>query len=469
MKSTPFHLHRLILILTAGYLLTVSCTAAAAGTALRLDVKGGIGPATRDYVLNGIEYAQETGAEVVILEMDTPGGLDSAMRDIIKGILASSVPVVTYVSPSGSRAASAGTYILYASHVAAMAPATTLGAATPVQIGGGAPSPPIPGDEQDDGADQTADDIDTDPLEDDSPRLSGTAMERKAVNDAAAYIRGLAELRSRNAEWAERAVREAVSLTAEAALEKNVIDIIAVNVPELMEGINGMPVTLGNKAVDISTDNLMVENYEPDWRTRLLMVITDPNIAYLLMLVGVYGLMLEGYNPGAFVPGIVGAICLLLALFAFQVLPVNYAGLGLIALGIALMIAEAFAPSFGALGLGGIAAFVFGSVILMDTDVPGFTISRALIATVATVGGVLLLALVLFLIRSRRRRVTSGAAGMLGEAAEVLENFSTTGAVLVRGERWQAKTSRPVAKGQVVRVTDFNGLVLKVEPQDGQA
>ena len=313
MGSTPFHLHRLILILTAGYLLTVSCTAAAAGTALRLDVKGGIGPATRDYVLNGIEYAQESGAEVVILEMDTPGGLDSAMRDIIKGILASSVPVVTYVSPSGSRAASAGTYILYASHVAAMAPATTLGAATPVQIGGGAPSPPIPGDEQDDGADQTADDIDADPLEDDSPRLSGTAMERKAVNDAAADIRGLAELRSRNAEWAERAVREAVSLTAEAALEKNVIDIIAVNVPELMEGINGMPVTLGNKAVDISTDNLMVENYEPDWRTRLLMVITDPNIAYLLMLVSVYGLMLEGYNPGAFVPGIVGAICRLLA------------------------------------------------------------------------------------------------------------------------------------------------------------
>ena len=468
MKSILFRPHRLSWALTACCLLTVSC-AAAAGTALRLEVKGGIGPATRDYVLNGIEYARETGAEIVLLEMDTPGGLDSAMRDIIKGILGSSVPVVTYVSPSGSRAASAGTYVLYASHVAAMAPATTLGAATPVQIGGGAPSPPIPGGEQDEEGDQTADAEDADAPEDDSPELSGTAMERKAVNDAAAYIRGLAELRGRNAEWAERAVREAVSLTAEAALEKNVIDVIAVNVPELMEAINGMPVTLGNKAVDISTDNLMVEIYEPDWRTRLLMVITDPNIAYLLMLVGVYGLMLEGYNPGAFVPGIVGAICLLLALFAFQLLPVNYAGLGLIALGIALMIAEAFAPSFGALGLGGIVAFVFGSVILMDTDVPGFSISRALIATVAAVGGMLLLALVLFLIRSRRRRVTSGAAGMLGETAEVLENFSTTGAVLVRGERWRAKASRPVAKGQVVRVTDFTGLVLKVEPQDGQA
>lgn len=468
MKSILFRPHRLSWALTACCLLTVSC-AAAAGTALRLEVKGGIGPATRDYVLNGIEYARETGAEIVLLEMDTPGGLDSAMRDIIKGILGSSVPVVTYVSPSGSRAASAGTYILYASHVAAMAPATTLGAATPVQIGGGAPSPPIPGGEQDEEGDQTADAEDADAPEDDSPELSGTAMERKAVNDAAAYIRGLAELRGRNAEWAERAVREAVSLTAEAALEKNVIDVIAVNVPELMEAINGMPVTLGNKAVDISTDNLMVKIYEPDWRTRLLMVITDPNIAYLLMLVGVYGLMLEGYNPGAFVPGIVGAICLLLALFAFQLLPVNYAGLGLIALGIALMIAEAFAPSFGALGLGGIVAFVFGSVILMDTDVPGFSISRALIATVAAVGGMLLLALVLFLIRSRRRRVTSGAAGMLGETAEVLENFSTTGAVLVRGERWRAKASRPVAKGQVVRVTDFTGLVLKVEPQDGQA
>ncbi|SVA60336.1 uncharacterized protein METZ01_LOCUS113190, partial [marine metagenome] len=242
MKSVPFRLHRLILTVTACYLLTVSCSGAAAGTAVWLEVKGGIGPATRDYVLNGIEYAQETRAEAVILEMDTPGGLDSAMRDIIKGILASSVPVVTYVSPSGSRAASAGTYILYASHVAAMAPATTLGAATPVQIGGATPSAPISRDEQHEGADQTADDFDADPLEDDSLRLPGTAMERKAVNDAAAYIRGLAELRSRNAEWAERAVREAVSLTAEAALEKNVIDIVAVNVPELMEGINGMPV-----------------------------------------------------------------------------------------------------------------------------------------------------------------------------------------------------------------------------------
>ena len=468
MKSTPFRPHRLSLALTAGCLLTVSC-AAAAGTAVRLEVKGAIGPATRDYVLNGIEYARETGAELVILEMDTPGGLDSAMRDIIKGILGSSIPVVTYVSPSGSRAASAGTYILYASHVAAMAPATTLGAATPVQIGGGAPSPPIPGDEQDDEGEETADAEDADASEDDSPELTGTAMERKAVHDAAAYIRGLAELRGRNAEWAERAVREAVSLTADGALQENVIDVIAVDVPELLEAIDGMSVTLGNETVEISSNNLMVEIYEPDWRTRLLMVITDPNIAYLLMLAGAYGLLLEGYNPGAFVPGIVGAICLLLALFAFQVLPVNYAGLALIALGIALMIAEAFAPSFGALGLGGIVAFVFGSVILMDTDVPGFAISRALIGTVAAVGGTLMLALMLFLIRSRRRPVVSGTEAMLGEMAEALEGFTTTGTVFVRGERWKATTSRPVVKGQAVQVTGISGLVLKVEPRDGQA
>ncbi len=466
MQSTPFHPLRLSLI--ACCLLSVSC-AAAAGTAVRLEVKGAIGPATRDYVLNGIEHARETGAELVILEMDTPGGLDSAMRDIIKGILGSSVPVVTYVSPSGSRAASAGTYILYASHVAAMAPATNLGAATPVQIGGGVPSPPIPGDEQDPDSDQTAAADDEEASEGDSPELSGTAMERKTVHDAAAYIRGLAELRGRNAEWAERAVREAVSLTAEAALEENVIDVVAIDVTELLEAIDGMSVKLGNETVEISSDSLMVEIYEPDWRTRFLMVITDPNIAYLLMLAGAYGLLLEGYNPGAFVPGIVGAICLLLALFAFQVLPVNYAGLALIALGVALMVAEAFAPSFGVLGLGGIVAFVFGSVILMDTDVPGFAISRVLIGTLAAVGGTLMLALMLFLVRSRRRPVVSGTESMLGEMAEALEAFTTTGTVFVRGERWKAMTTRPVMKGQAVQVTDINGLLLKVEPRDGQA
>ncbi len=468
MQSTPFHPRRLSLALIASCLLSV-CGAAAAGTAVRLELKGAIGPATRDYVLNGIEYAQETAADIVIIEMDTPGGLDSAMRDIIKGILGSSVPVVTYVSPSGSRAASAGTYILYASHVAAMAPATNLGAATPVQIGGGAPSPPIPGEEQDKDSDQTAQEEDADAPEDDTPELSGTAMERKTVHDAAAYIRGLAELRGRNAEWAERAVREAVSLTAEAALEENVIDVVAVDVAELMEAIDGLSVTVGNETVEISTENLVVEIYEPDWRTRLLMVITDPNVAYLLMLAGAYGLLLEGYNPGAFVPGIVGAICLLLALFAFQVLPVNYAGLALIALGIALMVGEAFAPSFGALGMGGIIAFVFGSVILMDTDIPGFAISRVLIGTLAAVGGTLMLALMLFLVRSRRRPVVSGTESMLGEMAEALETFTATGTVFVHGERWHATTSRPVMKGQAVTVTGIHGLVLKVEPRDGQA
>ncbi len=468
MQSTPFHPRRLSLALIASCLLSV-CGAAAAGTAVRLELKGAIGPATRDYVLNGIEYAQETAADIVIIEMDTPGGLDSAMRDIIKGILGSSVPVVTYVSPSGSRAASAGTYILYASHVAAMAPATNLGAATPVQIGGGAPSPPIPGEEQDKDSDQTAQEEDADAPEDDTPELSGTAMERKTVHDAAAYIRGLAELRGRNAEWAERAVREAVSLTAEAALEENVIDVVAVDVAELMEAIDGLSVTVGNETVEISTENLVVEIYEPDWRTRFLMVITDPNIAYLLMLAGAYGLLLEGYNPGAFVPGIVGAICLLLALFAFQVLPVNYAGLALIALGIALMVGEAFAPSFGALGMGGIIAFVFGSVILMDTDVPGFAISRVLIGTLAAVGGTLMLALMLFLVRSRRRPVVSGTESMLGEMAEALETFTATGTVFVHGERWHATTSGPVVKGQAVQVTGIEGLVLRVEPRDGQA
>ena len=458
-----------IALLSCLFGVSLSATGA---TAVRLEVKGAIGPATGDYILSGIEYAEEIDAKLVILEMDTPGGLDTSMRDIIKGILGSDIPVVTYVSPSGSRAASAGTYILYASHVAAMAPATNLGAATPVQIGGDGPAPqnPFSGEEkqEDDSAGDESDadaDSDADSADDaDAKPLPGTAMERKVTNDAVAYIRGLAALRDRNVEWAELAVREAVSLTAEDALEHNVIDIVAVSLPELMAGIDGWTVEVNGEEVEIESDGLLVENYEPNWRTKLLMVITDPNIAYLLMLIGIYGLILEGYNPGGFVPGIVGAICLLLALFAFQVLPVNYAGLALIALGVALMVAEVFAPSFGALGLGGIVAFVFGSVILLDSDVPGFSISRALIGSVAAVGGLLLLAMMTFLIRSRRRPVVSGAEGMLGEIAEVIETFDGRSTVFINGERWKANARQPLKKGDAVRVTGIHGLVLDVEP-----
>lgn len=425
-----------------------------------LTIDGAIGPASSDYFLRGLERAQDEGAELVVLVMDTPGGLDSAMRDIIKGILSSSIPIVTYVSPSGSRAASAGTYILYASHVAAMAPATNLGAATPVQIGGqgGAPAEPAETD-GDAGADADEDNAK-------SPQSKpSTAMERKAVNDAIAYIRGLAEMRGRNADWAEEAVRTAESLSATEALERNVIDLIADNLGALLEQIDGRTVNVAGVDRTLATSGLIIERIEPDWRTQLLDTLTNPNVAYLLMLIGIYGLIFEGYNPGAIVPGVVGAICLLLALYAFQVLSVNYAGLALIALGLILIVSEVFVPSFGALGIGGIVAFVFGSIILIDTDVPGFGIDRRLIGAMAVLGGGLTMGIVWFAVRARRMPVVTGRQELIGALAEAKSDFVGDGTVFVHGENWSAHSRQPVTRGQRVRIVGMNGLVLEVQPQ----
>jgi len=400
--------------------------------------------------------------DVDTLLTNTPGGLDSAMRDIIKDIIASPVPVATYVAPSGARAASAGTYIFYASHVAAMAPATNLGAATPVRIGGPGPG----GDERPtDDRDQSKDKNKNKDKKAKGERVPDDAMGRKTLNDAIAYIRGLAQMRGRNAEWAEKAVRDAASLHAEAAVREGVADFIAVDVPDLLKKANGRKVQIQGKAVRLATAGIAVENFEADWRTKLLAVITDPNIAYLLMMLGIYGLFFELWNPGYVLPGVIGGICLLLALYAFQVLPINYAGLGLILLGVAFMVAEVFMPSFGALGIGGVVALVVGSVILLDTSVEGYDIAWQLIAVVAVLSAAIFVGVATLALRARNRAVVSGREQMIGSIGEALESFADRGRVHVMGEDWQARARSAVLAGQRVKVIDIEGLTLVVEPQ----
>jgi membrane-bound serine protease (ClpP class) len=424
------------------------------GVGLLLEIKGAIGPATASYVAQGIESAQQSGARILVLQMDTPGGLDSSMRSIIKAILASPVPVIGYVAPAGARAASAGTYILYASHVAAMSPATNLGAATPVSIGGLPSLPEQPGDEGK-GDDSKG--------EGEGTPKPKNASERKSINDAAAYLRALAKLRDRNAEWAEQAVREAASLSAEEALEMGVIDLIAADYTQLLESLDGRRVSVNGTATTLKTAGIVLERQGQDWRTRLLSIITDPNIAYILMLIGIYGLIFEFSNPGFILPGVVGAIALVLALYAFQVLPINYAGLALIMLGIIFMIAEAFVPSFGALGLGGVVAFVVGSVILLDEE--GYAISLPLIGGTALVSALFLLWVMGMFVRIRGRPVVTGAEQMLGSEGEAMEAFvAGKGRVWVHSEAWNARSGSEIAAGQPIRVTAVKGLSLEVQP-----
>ena len=427
-------------------------------TALIIEIDGAISPATSNFIEKGLNHGNENGVELIVIEMDTPGGLDTSMRSIIKNILNSKVPVATYVSPKGSRAASAGTFILYASHIAAMAPATNLGAATPVAIGGTAPSPikPEPVEPKD------KEENKSEPLE--STPDNETALAKKRLNDAAAYIRSLADRYGRNAEWAELAVREAATLTAEEALENNVIDYVADDLGDLFEQINGHEVETNAGKQTLSTENVLIERFIKDWRIKFLETLADPNLAYLLMLIGIYGLILEGYNPGSILPGVVGAICLILALFAFQVLAVNYAGLILIALGVVLIVAEAFAPSFGILGFGGLTSFVLGSIMLFDSGIPGFEVSRLLIGSIASLGGLIILGLVFFLARTLKRPIVSGTEGMLGEQGIALEDFDSKGDVLVHGERWQAKTSESVKKGQGIEITAVKNMLVLIKP-----
>lgn len=417
------------------------------GRAILLQVTGVIGPASSDYVTRNLRRAHG-GAELVILQMDTPGGLDISMRAMIQDIIASPVPVIVYVAPAGARAASAGTYLIYASHLAAMAPGTNLGAATPVQIA----TPMSPGAE------------DKKPPSGQSER--DDPMSRKIVTDAVAYIQSLAKLRGRNAEWAEKAVREGASLPAEEAVRLRVVELLASDVDDLLSRINGRKVTLVTGEHVLRTAGIEVEKVEPDWRSRLLAVITDPNVAYVLMLIGIYGLIYELASPGMVLPGVVGAISLILALFAFQVLPINYAGLGLIVIGIAFMVGEALLPSFGALGIGGLIAFVIGSVMLLETEMPGYGISYAVIAALAIASAIFFVFVIGMALKARRRPVVSGREQMTGSEGVVLEDFEHQGHIRIHGELWMAVAARPLRKGQRVRVTRVDGLNLHVEPFD---
>jgi len=438
---------------------------------------GAIGPATSGYVTRALQTSVREHSPAMILQLDTPGGLDTSMREIIKAILASPIPVVGYVAPGGARAASAGTYILYACHLAAMAPATNLGAATPVSVGGednpgkpdeaGKPdnaNKPDAANKSDKGAKPDTVGKPTKGADQASP--AGSTMERKMVNDAVAYIRSLAALRGRNADWAENAVRSAASLSANEALQQHVVDLIAADVPDLLRQLDGKTVTTAGGVITLHTRALAWKRIEPDWRIQLLSALTHPTIAYGLLLIGIYGLLLEGYNPGAILPGVAGATSLLFALYAFQLLSVNYAGLALIALGVGLMVTELFVSAFGSLVIGGLIAFVIGSLLLFDSSVPGLQVARPLIIGLASAGALLALGIVLLGVRARRRPVSTGAEAMVGAIAQAVADMTLTGQVRYGGELWNARTLRPMHAGQSARIIKVEGLVLWVDPMN---
>ena len=406
------------------------------GKAVLLEVNSAISPSVQDYITRGIAHAADTKAKVVIIQLNTPGGLETSMRGINAAIIASPVPVITYVSPSGARAASAGTFIMYASHFAIMAPGTNIGAASTVHL-----TPETKSD---------ATKVDT--------------HEKKAMNDAAAYIRSLAQLRGRNAEWGEQAVTKAVSVSAAEAKKLNVINDVATSIPQLLTQVNGKKALIGDQIKIVDTTNLQIESMPPDWRSKFLAFITDPNVAYLLMLAALYGLFFEFSNPGLILPGVAGVIALLLALYAFQLMPINYVGLALIVIGVGFMVLELYVTSYGAIGIGGIIAFIVGSIMLYDSNDPTFRVTSTLIFAMSTITAAFFFLIIYMVIRSHKKIVITGQEALIGSEGTVIETGEGKITIRLMGEIWSAESNSMLAPGQHVKVVKSEGLTLTVKP-----
>ncbi len=408
-----------------------------------LTIKGAIGPAIGDYLVREINSANSrNNVPLIIITLDTPGGLSASLRDINQSILNSDIPIACLVYPPGARAASAGTYILYACHIAAMAPATTLGAATPVNIA----SPMAPADDEK------------------AQQSTPSAMEKKVLNDAIAYIRSLAQLRSRNEQWAEKAVTEAATLTAKEALADNVITLIAETPKVLLDKLNGKRVAVKHKNIELALSNAVIISKKPDWRSQFIATITDPNIAYILMLLGIYGLLLEFYSPGVGIAGIIGGISLLIALYAFQLLPLNFAGAALLLLGVVLLTMESLIPSFGVFGIGGVGAFALGSIFLFDTKLEQFSVSLPIIASFTLFSALFIVFALGFIYRARKNKLVSGQEEIINAWVMVEDDFTGLGYVLFNGERWAASSKKALKKNQQVQVHEVNGLTLVLAP-----